>query len=817
MKRRAAILMLAAAAATATAATPAANPAPVRPESGWDESGRFRNGPWLFCLDDNGWFSLLLDGRPVLLRMRLGLDLNGSIEPTGFAGRRIERGPRGVKLTGSVPGHPVSLECGVTSDPEGRLVFTLKRHGKLPAGGRWNHFSFNLSQQEYPHDSFRLNGKPVALPREKPASSWLHGDIRRLEISGRGGDRITVESSRDFAIQDNRPWGGDAPAWVVHFPLPDNEPEVDFTVTLTLATAPDWKPCGPAVRLSRIGYAASGGKLAVLEWAPGTPRPPDEAVLVDASGKEILRGRFGATTAFMGWSVAAFDFTPVRTPGDYRLRWSGGNEGPIAVRDTVFSGLWKDSISRFIPWQMCHATVNLGAGLPVRPACHRDDAARVAAYFPGVDGFVSYGCEDAPWKAGETVPCARGGWHDAGDYDLNVSAQGFTVWTLALAAEEFGLGMDEAALDLGRGAWTAGKGDGIPDVLQHVAWGASWLLSLQAPDGRVAVGVIEQPKRYGASVLPEKATDNQPGTGDERQLYPDYHPDVQLKAATALAAASRALRRHYPDLAEKSLAAAERAWRVFATRSERYQPTVYFSEAGGPELKGRDDQVLTALTELWLTTKSASYLEAIGKMRSAIGTMKLDWPWPNRTDQYGFWFCAPALARLAVALPEGELRETCRSACRRYQKDNLGMRLAPKPYPFHVWEFHEWGVSGTLLGRVFDIYWLSRALPGEASLALALPGAYWQVGLHPLNDYSMVAGVGKEWTRYLYNGQLFGYFGTPTPMTVPGAAIPGIASLPGTGVLLYEDAPGNFRCNEACIYTAASWVFAAAALERAGY
>lgn len=783
----------------------------------WDDAGLFRSGSWLFCLDDNGWFSLLLDGRPVLLRMRLGLDLNGSIDPPSFANRNIERGRDGVRLAGSVPGHSVAFECKVTSDAPDRLAFMLRRQGSLPPSGRWNHFSFSLPQKDYPHDSFRANGKPLVLPREKPASSWLYGDIRKLEISGRGGERITLESSRNFALQDNRPWGPGVPAWVVEFPFPDSETEITHAFTMSLDTASDWKPRGPAVRLSRIGYAATGTKLAVLEWTPGTPRPADEGVIVNAAGREVLRGRFGETTQFMGWSVAAFDFTAVTAPGEYRLRWSGGPEEPVSIRKSVFRGLWKDSVSGFIPWQMCHAKVNLGPALPFRPACHLDDAVRVPPSFPGVDGFVSYECAGTPWKTGEAVSCARGGWHDAGDYDLNVSAQGFTTWTLALAAEEFGLDMDEAALDLAAGTWTAGKSDGVPDILQHVAWGATWLLSMQMPDGRVAVGVIEQPNRYGASVLPEKATDNRPGTGDERHIYPDYHPDVQLKAAAALAAASRVLRRHYPDLAAKCRAAAEQTWQVFISQPEKYRPTVYFPESGGPDLKGRDDQVLAALAELWLTTTSPLYLERIAKMRNAINGMKLDWPWPNRTDQYGFWFGLPALARLASSLPDDDLREVCRAACRRYLKGNLGSRLAPTPYPFHIWEFHEWGVSGTVLGRIFDMYWLSRALPNEASLAQALPSAYWQVGLHPLNDYSMISSVGREWTRHLYNGELFGYFGPATPKTVPGAAIPGIASLPGTGVLLYEDAPGDYRCNEACIYTAASWVFAAAALERTGY
>ena len=126
----------------------------------------------------------------------------------------------------------------------------------------------------------------------------------------------------------------------------------------------------------------------------------------------------------------------------------------------------------FIPWQMCHADVTFADGkLPELPPCHMDDAQRVPANFPGIDGFRSYECDLTPFKEGDMIPCNIGGWHDAGDYDLNVHAQGHTTWKLALAYEEFGINHDGTSIDMQKQRVISGKPDGVPDILQQVAVG----------------------------------------------------------------------------------------------------------------------------------------------------------------------------------------------------------------------------------------------------------------------------------------------------------------------------------------------------------
>ena len=52
--------------------------------------------------------------------------------------------------------------------------------------------------------------------------------------------------------------------------------------------------------------------------------------------------------------------------------------------------------------------------------------------------------------------------------------------------------------------------------------------------------------------------------------------------------------------------------------------------------------------------------------------------------------------------------------------------------------------------------------------------------------------------------------------SVPGAVVPGIAAYTRSGLLYYSDEPENYRNNEACVFDAASFLFAALALDPHG-
>jgi hypothetical protein len=475
--------------------------------------------------------------------------------------------------------------------------------------------------------------------------------------------------------------------------------------------------------------------------------------------------------------------------------------------------LWEPALDYALPFQMCHAEVNLGQGIPGHLRCHMDDAIRVPAGFPGVDGFVSYECEGTPYKAGDHVPCAKGGWHDAGDCDLNIYAQGFSVYVLALAREEFGIERDAGTLDSRAQTFTAGRPDGVPDVLEQVEWGTEWLLSMLQPDGRSYVGCSVQPQKYGRGGRWDEETDNTIGTGDERQLYVDYHSELQLMQATALSAASRVLSRARPELAQQCLAAARKAFEYFRTHKEVYRRTVYFY----PSTKGRDGAVAVALAELYMTTGAPAYLQQLEAMADVIGKLDLGYPSKENSTASSFWYAPPVLARLSARLAEGNLKAACLSTCRRaadFQADRLGGR----PWAGHYTDFGKCGNNGVMLCRAFDAYWLSKAVPDRLSMSKVVQPMLWLYGLHPLSHVTFVSGIGYPGPEHIHSGQLFAVC-KPEGGTVPGSVVPGMTAMhpyvPDNVLYYFDD--GNVANTEGTVDETVLYIFAVNAMKKAGF
>jgi len=441
-----------------------------------------------------------------------------------------------------------------------------------------------------------------------------------------------------------------------------------------------------------------------------------------------------------------------------------------------------------------------------------DDGARVPAHFRGPDGFVSYECEGTPYAAGEHIPCAKGGWHDAGDYDVNVHANGFTTWVLALAYEEFGLERDVATLDVEAQTFTAGQPDGVPDVLQQVEWGALWLLSMQQADGRVYNGVCANEAQRGGKPLGQ-IHDGVPGTGDERQVYVDYHGDSQLCHVISLAAASRALKDARPALAQRCLEAARKFFAFYRQHEPVYRAGGYAS--GAPN--GGEDRAMAiaAATELYLTTGDPQYVAVIEGLADCLPDLKFDWPLPRDTGPGNFWFSAPFLARLYPRLPEGDLKQAVLAACRRAATIKAA-RVGVRPWPFLWYHFGPWGNNGTCTARAFDTYWLTQVAPDVLPPDSALRNMLWVFGLHPTCDTVFVCGLGYPDPQHLYSSHLHELFGHE-PASVPGAIVPGMGGFWHSGVVAYIDEHGNYGHNEACIYTQAAYIFAVNAMKKLGY
>ena len=170
----------------------------------------------------------------------------------------------------------------------------------------------------------------------------------------------------------------------------------------------------------------------------------------------------------------------------------------------------------------------------------------------------------------------RGGWHDAGDWDLRVESQADTIHGLALAWELFEVDYDNTSIDQKTLVTEIRQPDGKPDVLQQIEHGVLSVVGGYRSLGRLYRGIIEPTLRQyvflgdGAKMTdnvvfdPKKTSEASappvglPGSPDDRWVFTEDNPRRELQRAAALAAASRALRGYNDELSRECLEVASR-------------------------------------------------------------------------------------------------------------------------------------------------------------------------------------------------------------------------------------------------------------------
>lgn len=780
------------------------------------ENGGVRRGAGAVVFSNAGRMSVYVGTECLIQNASIGCGYKGYTTSDHFQNRKAQRAAGKYTYEGTLPGQAVKFTLQAVPEGEGVRV-TIRREGAWPAEANWCAFQMQVPVSAYGGSTVEADGKAVTLPPEKHATTNILGGAKKLVL---GGDdprrRFEISSERGININDARAWN--APMYQISVGMETTGESAEASFLLRF---PEGSPeqLQPRLCVAPMGYSAKGLREVTMEWPKGMPRPADGVRIEEAGGKTVAAGKFGPTLTLehMQNAFASFAFAEVSTPGKYKVVWDGGAAREIEIKPTIFAdAMWTPTLDVFLPWQMCHADITFAGGKrPNLPACHLDDAQRVPANFPGIDGFKSYEANLTPYKQGEMISCGTGGWHDAGDYDLNVHAQGYSTWKMALAYEEFGVDRDVTTLEVAKQRVVAGKGDGVPDLLQQVQWGAVWLLTMQQQDGLVYPGVCCRPGgQYTAAVLPEKLSDNTPGTKDERYLYVDYQPASQLAQVISLAGSAKALKKVDPVLAQKCIAAAEAAMVYYRTAPLVYRENTYFNK------KAEDGKIgteMAALAELYMATGKATYLTELEGRAGEIDQVKVSWPWAYSSHVGGWWYAPTVLARLAPKLEEGQLKSAIVRLCERAVKEQSS-QSSNRPWPVQWFHVLDWGAAGHCLGRTFDAYYLEKVVPGQFTLAGTQREMQWMLGYHPLNDVAFVCSDDPNIAspKYLYNGRLHGRSGSAAA-SVPGAVVPGMGGVEGAGMVTYNDAHGNYYHNEACIYTAADYLFAVHALKAAGY
>jgi len=704
------------------------------------------------------------------------------------------------KLAYTVRVRPEGESLRVSVDLEGPLAAALV--GKAS-------FNLELFPSAFFGKAFYLGARSGVFPRQANGPMKAEGRGPAQPVALASGPRLvaapedplrmlTIESlGSDLELFDGRDTA-DNGWFVVRSALAPDRTRGAAEWIVTPHRVRGWRRA-PVIGISQVGYHPGQAKRAVIELDRRSG-PPGRATLLRVSPDGGLREVLGAAPTswegeFLRYGYAYFDFTEVREPGMYVVRYGAAETPPFRIAEDVYrDSVWQPTLETYLPVQMCHVEVRDVCRI-WHGACHLDDAVQAPPDTVHFDGYRQGTRLPDRFAALEHIPhLARGGWHDAGDFDLAAGSQAYTTQMLALVREAFGVAGDQTTVDEARRRVVLHRPDGIADIVQQVEHGAENLLSGYRAAGHsfggIIAGSIDQYALvgdtasmtdnlvHGPALGPEEAGGGRSGRRDDRWAFTDPDTSLEYTVAAALAAASRTLGATKPALAKECLETALGVWEREHSRAPVVGRAAYVP--GRPEV-----QEITAAVELLLTTGEDRFRARIVSLLPVIDKNFGDLGW--------------AVSRVLPGLRDPSFAEAFRAAAERYAAETKG-DLASNPYGV-PWHPRIWGEGWNIQSFAVGQYYLIKAFPDLFEPETVFRALNFVLGCHPGSNVSFVSGVGARSLTIGYglNRADWSY--------IPGMNVSGTALIRPDFPELKDDFPFLWQQTENVIGGAVTYIF----------
>ncbi len=494
----------------------------------------------------------------------------------------------------------------------------------------------------------------------------------------------------------------------------------------------------PVVHVSQVGYHPNQPKIATVELDKQETDINEISLLrmSENGGFDVVKKekpeKWGK---YLRFNYYQFDFSEVKQPGIYQVHYGNYKTEPFKIDADVYKRhVWQPTLEYFLPVQMCHMRVNEGYRV-WHDCCHMDDALMAPVDTNHFDGYLQGPSTLTKYKPYEQVPgLNKGGWHDAGDYDLRVESQAGTVWTLSMAYEEFDIQWDQTTVDQENNLVEIHLPDGKPDVLQQIEHGVLSILGGYENLGRLYRGIICNSLRqyvllgdgaamtdglkYNPALAKNEKTGTESGKHDDRWVFTEENAGREFSAIQGLAAAARVLRGYDDELTSRCLKAATELYNV-----ER--------QVTGRNSSGK----INAACELFLTTGDSKYLDDIYNLREHV---------VNSLSQTGV-----AISRIWSKFGNNEFKSELTTVFRALN-GQLEKRQTENPFgvPYNIAIWGDgWGIQRLGLQQ----YFLHKNLPGIFGKSLVFNALNFVLGNHPgENTSSFVSGVGSRSVTVAY-------------------------------------------------------------------
>ena len=497
----------------------------------------------------------------------------------------------------------------------------------------------------------------------------------------------------------------------------------------------------PVVQISQVGYHPEQQKIAVIELDANDNRKQKASLLrvkEDGGFETVKEETPKAWGKFLRYNYAQLDFSDVKEPGMYVVKYDNYVTEPFQINKNVFDRhVWQPTLEYFLPVQMCHMRVNdrykVWHGL-----CHMDDALMAPTDINHFDGYLQGSSTLTKYKPGEHVPGINiGGWHDAGDYDMRVESQAGEIEILSHAFLEFDVNYDNTSVDQETRVVELHKPDGKADILQQIEHGALTIVGGYNSLGRLYRGIISPGLRQYVH-LGDAATmsDNKIFTGkenataeeavktlerfsttqyitpegpDDRWVFTEENPRREIGVAASLAVASRALEGYNDDLSNEALRIAQ----------ELYERTT----VQNPLMK------VKAATELLIATGDQKYADFLVQNRDSIA---------SNIERTG-WI----VGRTLPLIKNKKYNKAITQAVQKYKAE---IDEQEKKTPYGVpYEPNIWGAGWGIQSFGVEQYFLHTSYPEIFPANYMLHAMNFVLGVHPgVNTASFASGVGSN-------------------------------------------------------------------------
>ena len=577
----------------------------------------------------------------------------------------------------------------------------------------------------------------------------------------------------------------------------------------------------PNIGFSQVGYMPEQPKVAVIELdKKDTPQSSASLFRINEDGteEEAFKGGIQTWGPYFKYNYVKFDFSSVTRPGVYYIKYGNTKTNNFLIDNHVYDKITDATTDVWVPIHMNHMYVNEGYR-----TWHGEPFKEGYLQAPESDHFDLHSqgaTTDTKYKPLELIPGLNvGGFFDAGDFDIETGSNINVVQNFIRTWELFRPQRDETFVSQKQRYVDLHRPDGVPDILQFIEHGTLNLVAQAEQIGHMSqtlsnsvldnyhhlgdAASITDGLHYDPSLKPYEvsADGKRSGTPDDMWAFTTRSPQLDLRAATMFAAASRALKGYNDDLANRALTQSKRLMQeatqlLNQQRNRDEQAEQDFNWIDGTEDNGstpeknrrrlmersrrnrRELGNLNTNLQLFAATQEKQYLDNFEKQ--IWDALELSVP---RTMQ---------TALDAIPYMDEAYKQKLRPYVVKY---NEYIKNFDKVNPYGVpIGLGNWAGVNMVLNFGIAVNYAHIYYPDIVSKNEIYRVANWLYGCHPYHNYSFVAVVGAARPKQVFYGNNRADFSF-----IPGNVAPGLLFRKPDHFENFDDWPFLWGQNEGTI------------------